>query len=83
MKRSRSPPPVLLTALLTADSCLTLLEKSVTQAATLQEVGTLYLSQETGIIPLVRVAIRDLWWLVCFLPLLVMATTSSRSCLTV
>ena len=33
--------------------------------------------------PRVRVAIRARWWLVCFLPLLVMATTSSRSCLTV
>ena len=75
--------PLPLTALLTLASCLTRAEKSVTQVATLQEAGTLYPTQLVGIIPLVRVAIRVRWWLVCFLPLLVMATTSSRSCRTV
>ena len=50
-----------LTTLLKSDSCFTLLEKSVTQATMLQEVGTLYLIQELGIIPLVSMAIRALW----------------------
>ena len=37
LSRLTLPPPI---ALLTSESCSTLLEKSVIQAATLQEVGT-------------------------------------------
>ena len=51
------------------DNCFSLLKKSATQAAKQQKVG-LYLSQELGIIPLISMAIRAMWWLVYFFPLL-------------
>ena len=50
-------------ALLTSDSCFTLLEKSVIQATTLQEVDTLYRIQKLGTIPLVNMATRAQHWL--------------------
>ena len=37
---------------------------------------------EFGIMPLVSMAMRARWWFVCFLPLLMIATTSSKSCRT-